>query len=74
MKDTRPYFADGMAVFSRRGNSPVVNTEVARCHSNRLAKLVANCLNLYRRNWKFAASVDAAEKGESQNADTGHTA
>ena len=65
--DTRRYFAEGYSVFQRQGSAPVVKRELAHCVSNGLAKLIANSLNLYHRNSRFAASVDAAEKREHTN-------
>jgi hypothetical protein len=50
MKDTRQYFADGISVFERHGTAPIVSAEViASCRSHRIAKAIANCLNLYGR-------------------------
>lgn len=64
MTDNRTYFCDGLGVFIRRGNAPVVCTEVATCMSKRVARRIANCLNLYVTREEFAADVKAAEKEE----------
>lgn len=63
MKDKRIYFREGISVFKRQGISPLVSTEVARCSSGVMAKLIANCLNLYNRK-KLKTEAQASEKGE----------
>jgi hypothetical protein len=64
----KKYFAEGLSVFCRSGNSPIVEREIiGTLVSHRFAKMVANCLNLYNRSSRFAAKVTAAEKGEQNN-------
>lgn len=66
MKDGRRYCSQGTIVTDR--SDPEVAAAI--CKSTRIAKLIANCLNLYQRSRKFSAQVlaaMAAEKGETHH-------
>jgi hypothetical protein len=76
MSDTRTYYAEGLSVFKRLGSAPEIHREImGTLVSHKVAKIVANCLNLYVRGGRTikeridleVPALDAGEKGEHVN-------